>query len=402
MSKYSKSNNLSNMNYFSVCSGIEAASVAWSPLGWHAVGFSEIEAFPSAVLAHHYPDVKNYGNLQKFENWNISDPVDLLVGGTPCQAFSVAGKRESLADERGNLALTFCKLADKLNPKWVLWENVPGVLNTKDNAFGCFVAELCGANAPISPPRGGKFPNCGVLSGPKRTLAWRMLDAQWFGVPQRRKRVFLLASRNSNNWSCANALLPLGEIVPSHNSTLERAREASAPSLGNGFKKHHVFENNPSDGRYRQCHSTASTAIARWGTGGNNLPIIVSKKRYSLCSRNAPNVHFVISGDVCDGRFTRQRSKGCSDKGISYTLLTKSPHAVVSNLVARRLLPIECERLQGFPDNYTKIPYKKKSANDCPDSLRYAALGNSMAVPVMRYIANRIQVVEKQDFLNCF
>ena len=176
------------MKYLSVCSGIEAASVAWESLGWNPVAFSEIEPFPSAVLAERFPDVPNLGDMTKYHEWNIP-AIDLMVGGTPCQAFSVAGKRGSLGDDRGNLCLTFCRMADYFAPKWVLWENVPGVLSTPDNAFGCFLGALCGADAPVIPPGGGrKHPNSGVVAGPKRTVAWRVLDAQWHRVPQRRKR----------------------------------------------------------------------------------------------------------------------------------------------------------------------------------------------------------------------
>lgn len=151
------------MKYLSVCSGIEAASVAWDSLGWEPVAFSEIEPFPSAVLAERFPDVPNLGDMTKYHEWNIP-AIDLMVGGTPCQAFSVAGKRGSLGDDRGNLCLTFCRMADHFAPKWVLWENVLGVLSTPDNAFGCFLGALCGADAPVIPPgRGRKHPNSGVV-----------------------------------------------------------------------------------------------------------------------------------------------------------------------------------------------------------------------------------------------
>lgn len=139
------------MKFLSICSGIEAASVAWEPLGFKAVAFSEIDPFPAAVLKERFPDIPNLGDMLKHESWKIPR-IDILVGGTPCQAFSLAGKRKSLDDERGNLSLTFCEIADKFNPDWIVWENVPGVLNTKDNAFGCFLARLCGANEALSFP----------------------------------------------------------------------------------------------------------------------------------------------------------------------------------------------------------------------------------------------------------
>ena len=196
------------MRFGSVCSGIEAASVAWGPLGWEAAWFSEIEPFPSAVLAHHYPDTPNLGDMTKIAERIIAgaaEAPDMLCGGTPCQAFSVAGLRQSLADERGNLSLVFCELADAIDTRRrqlgldesvVFWENVPGVLNTSDNAFGCFLAGLCGEESPLV-PAGGKWTNAGLVLGPKRAVAWRVLDAQYFGLAQRRKRVFVVASARS-------------------------------------------------------------------------------------------------------------------------------------------------------------------------------------------------------------
>ncbi|KAB8066419.1 DNA cytosine methyltransferase [Janthinobacterium violaceinigrum] len=193
------------ISFGSVCSGLEAASVAWGPLGWRAAWLAEIEPFPCAVLAHHYPDVPNLGDMTKvaalIRDGFVPAP-DVFCGGTPCQAFSIAGLRNSLDDERGNLSLVFCEIADEIDarraaagllPTVVFWENVPGVLSTKDNAFGCFLAGLAGEDDPIEPP-GGKWANAGCVYGPKRTVAWRILDAQYFGVAQRRRRVFVIAS----------------------------------------------------------------------------------------------------------------------------------------------------------------------------------------------------------------
>ena len=193
------------MRFGSVCSGIEAASVAWNPLGWEAAWFSEIEPFPSQVLAHHYPDVVNLGDMTKLPEMILNGEIeapDILCGGTPCQAFSVAGNRQSLDDARGNLTLTFCEIADAIDrvrimwdekPSIIFWENVPGVLNTKDNAFGCFLAELAGEDMPLQ-PSGKRWTNAGVVLGSKRAIAWRVLDAQYFGLAQRRRRVFVVAS----------------------------------------------------------------------------------------------------------------------------------------------------------------------------------------------------------------
>lgn len=191
--------------YGSVCSGIEAASVAWGHLGWRPAWFSEIESFPSAVLAHHYPTVPNLGDMTKIaERIRVGEveAPEVLVGGTPCQAFSVAGLRGGLSDSRGALTLSFVELANEIDrtriangfePGIVVWENVPGVLSSKDNAFGCFLAGLAGESCELQPP-GGKWANAGCVLGPQRAVAWRILDAQYFGVAQRRRRVFVVAS----------------------------------------------------------------------------------------------------------------------------------------------------------------------------------------------------------------
>jgi site-specific DNA-cytosine methylase len=220
------------MKYLSICSGIEAASVAFGPLGWKPLAFSEIEAFPRAVLQHHYPDTPCHGDftLLKDEPWIVD--ADMLCGGTPCQAFSVAGNRQSLADDRGNLTLQFVLLADAIDhlrsntgrePAWILWENVPGVLSTKDNAFGAFLGGLVGRTSPIPEPADG-WTGAGVVDGPTRCAAWRILDAQHFGLAQRRKRVFVLAKGGAGRWAVADALLPIIEGSGWH----------PAPSRGTG------------------------------------------------------------------------------------------------------------------------------------------------------------------------
>lgn len=422
------------MKYLSVCSGIEAASVAWESLGWEPVAFSEIEPFPSAVLAERIPDVPNLGDMTRYEQWNIP-AINLLVGGTPCQAFSVAGKRGSLADDRGNLCLTFCRMADHFKPKWVLWENVPGVLSTPDNAFGCFLGALCGADAPVIPPGGGrKHPNSGVVAGPKRTVAWRVLDAQWHRVPQRRKRVFVLAVAGAGNWASADALLPVGERVPGNLEACRKAWKEAAGNAGSRFEGSHwdggrvhptlfahksgvgmsdqeifrqrgaylvpdvapcvtahwakgtggpagdecqnlvVFENHAQDSRVREMGDVCSTVSAKYGTGGGNTPIVVFTQNDAGRDASIDVAPTLRSG----------HGGGAVNQCVAY------------NYVVRRLTPRECERLQGFPDDWTLIPWRGKPAADCPDSHRYKAVGNSMAVPVMWYIGRRIQIVERR------
>lgn len=209
-----------NLTYGSVCSGIEAATVAWESFGWKPSWFSQFDPehnyqrgldYPSQLLKHHYPDIENIGDMTKLwaqVEFGDIDAPDVLVGGTPCQAFSVAGLRKGLSDSRGQLSLSYVKLANSIDkvreqngkePAIILWENVPGVLNTKDNAFGCFLGALCGEETELDAPRDSKgrtkkWPNSGCVFGPQRVIAWRVLDAQYFGLAQRRKRVFVVAS----------------------------------------------------------------------------------------------------------------------------------------------------------------------------------------------------------------
>ena len=202
------------MIFGSVCSGIEAASVAFSPLGWRAAWLSEIEPFPSAVLANHYPEVPNLGDMTRLPAAVLTgeaDAPDVLCGGTPCQAFSVAGMREGLNDPRGQLTIKFVELADAIDhvrtragkPECItIWENVPGVLSDRGNAFGCFLGALAGEDCELQPP-GGKWKDAGCVYGPKRTIAWRVLDAQYFGLAQRRRRVFVVASARNDFDPCA-------------------------------------------------------------------------------------------------------------------------------------------------------------------------------------------------------
>lgn len=182
------------MTFGSVCSGIEAASVAWLPLGWTCAFVAEVDPFCSTLLKRYYPEVPNLGDITKIDWSAWAGKLDVLVGGTPCQAFSVAGLRRSLDDERGNLSLEFVRAAYIIRPRYVVWENVPGVLNTHDNAFGCFLGALAGADSALIPARGQRWTDFGVVNGPTRRIAWRILDAQWFGLAQRRERVFVVAS----------------------------------------------------------------------------------------------------------------------------------------------------------------------------------------------------------------
>jgi len=349
------------MRYLSVCSGIEAATVAWHHMGWTPLAFSEIEKFPRAVLAHHYPSVPLHGDFTKLrdEEW-IAD-ADVLVGGTPCQAFSVAGKRLSLADDRGNLSLEFVRLADAIDhlrrargakPGIVLWENVPGVLNVKDNAFGCFLGALAGSDEPLLPPR-GRWTSAGLVVGPERRCAWRVLDAQYFGVAQRRRRVFVVASARDDIHPAE--VLFEREGMRRHSPPRREAREGTA---------HPTAPSLTASGRGvdRTGESRGQDPVVAVAFGGNNTsgPIDVA-----------------AALNACGTASGRQDFD-------TETFIAQVAAVAAATSAVRRLTPRECERLQGFPDEYTRISDKTA------DGPRYKALGNSMAVPVMRWIGERI------------
>lgn len=395
------------MRFGSVCSGIEAASVAWNSLGLEAAWFSEIESFPSQVLAHHYPDVVNLGDMTKLPEMILKGEIeapDLLCGGTPCQAFSVAGNRQSLDDARGNLTLTFCEIANALDarrdiPAIIFWENVPGVLNTKDNAFGCFLAELAGEDLPLQPSR-KRWTNAGFVFGPKRTIAWRVLDAQYFGLAQRRKRVFVVASAREG-FDPAKILFESEglrrDTAPSRKAGKEIAEDVAQ-----------CFEPRSPDGHARVVGNISPT-LNRMG-GGQREPCVIhgfDKQRIGEYSDNdiastcaardyedatdlVVQKTFGIPGNWI-GRKPENGGNAVEPMHDVSPCLTKADqHGVASNMAVRRLTPTECERLQGFPDGYTDIKPKGK---DTPDGPRYKALGNSWAVPVVRWIGERINEI---------
>ena len=409
------------MNYLSVCSGIEAATCAWHDLGWRPVGFSEIEPFPSAVLKHHYPSVPNLGDMTKYKEWNL-DSIGLLVGGTPCQSFSVAGLRKGLEDPRGNLALSYVGILDHFRPKWFVWENVPGVLSSNGGRdFGSFLGALV-----------------------KIGYGWsyRVLDAQYFGVPQRRRRVFVVGCLG--DWESAAKVLFESDCLSGNNQKSRVKRQATTTytergvayggsdgecsdtvtskwAKGSGgpsgnecglFVAHKVYETHPADSRVKEMGEVCQTVTSRWGTGGGNVPLVQSFDSYNLSvgtinqTIKSPNSGVLESvGGVIQAYSIREDAKA---NNFSATPLEVTPalqamqpsvqshHAqtfIAGNMAVRRLTPRECERLQGFKDDYTVIPWKK---GESPDGHRYKALGNSMAVPVMKWIGERINEINKQ------
>ena len=382
------------MRFLSVCSGIEAASVAWKPLGWDCAGVSEIEAFPRAVLeqrqgavAVDFDDHRHtqgqtfaplFGDFTKIKENHVG-PIDLLVGGTPCQSFSIAGLRGGLDEERGNLALEFLRLAQRTRPRWLVWENVPGVLSSNGGRDFAFIL--------------GGLAECGY------GFAYRVLDAQYFGVPQRRRRVFVVG--HFGDWRRAAAVLferesLQGDTAPSREKGKVAPTIPSASTGGGGLGAD--FE---CDGGL--IPDVANPLTARMHKGVNTTmdegqtivaaPIAFSAKDCGAdamddCHANAgvmPAVAFRETAQALTANYGKQVDNSDTSLG---------PNLAGYSSAVRRLTPRECERLQGFPDDYTQIQWRKKAQADCPDGPRYKALGNSMAVPVMRWIGERIDMVE--------
>jgi DNA (cytosine-5)-methyltransferase 1 len=445
------------MRYLSVCSGIEAASVAWESFGWTPIAFAEIERFPSQVLAHRFPGVPNLGDMTRYKDWDIDrDAVDLIVGGTPCQSFSVAGLRKGLEDPRGNLALTFLGMVDHYRPEWVVWENVPGVLSSSGGRdFGSFL---------------------GALGQLGYGFAYRVLDAQYFGVPQRRRRVFVVAHSSGDSRRAAQVLFE-PESLRGNPPKSRTSGKDTAQCLTTGTDCRYdpetetlipvMYENHPNDSRVTGPVSASPTVAARWGTGGGNTPlvqhtfrksrraqstedfetwvpdnvtntlncfdvgdirstdIVVQPVMYSVREDAKANTFSATESEVANciqstqsattshhainyivhpphtfkvrglGHYTGTNGgvakPGTGGSGYmgqdekAYTVACTQDQHLMQGMAVRRLTPVECERLQGFPDGWTDI------LATTPDGPRYKAIGNSMAVPVMRWIGSRIQ-----------
>ena len=458
------------MRYLSVCSGMEAASVAWEPLGWKAVGFSEIEPFPCAILKHRFPNTPNHGSLTEYQSWPIEPgTVDLLVGGTPCQSFSVAGLRKGMADPRGNLALTFLGLADRIKPRWIVWENVPGVLSSNGGRdFGAFLGALVELGYGFS---------------------YRVLDAQHFGVPQRRRRVFVVACLG--DWRAAASVLFEPDCVRRHLEAGGKKRKGPAADAGSGVDESGLqrtvgtlcADTHPGAYSGQDAYTgrlipaqTIGTLCARDYKGVGNqyvqegkcIPVPVpfrNAKRAQSTTDDETWVEGEVSNtlnnfDLGDTRTTHavvehtmpgsvaptvtssgppssrtgnerveaealavvysfdslasnsmkssNPNSGCRKVDLAKTIDTTNPCPSKNQgglgilqpppMAVRRLTPVECERLQGFPDNWSRIPWKGKPEEDCPDGPRYKACGNSMAVPVMRWIGERIAQADQTFF----
>ena len=440
------------MKYLSVCAGIEAASVAWHHMGWEPVAFSEIEKFPSAVLAHHYPSVPNWGDMTKFKEWPDAN-IDVLVGGTPCQSFSVAGLRKGLDDPRGNLMLTYLAIAQRYRPQWLVWENVPGVLSSEGGRD--FAALLRG------------------LAELGYGWAYRVLDAQYFGVAQRRRRVFVVGYLG--DWHRAAAVLFERHSLSGHPAPSRQARKGTAGSVAPGAtasgwpaevsptlnahfgSKQGLEDQHIAGGGDYLCQPIANCLTQRMHKGINTTldegqtPIVTigggfdaaqsvagtlgnrGLRSHTELDGHGAYIPVAIQGTVIGrSEHAGPQGSGADASGAMFTLTKTDVHAVAHATIVqpigldeeqnarvdgfgtlkarmegggfegtvmtpamqvRRLTPVECERLQGFPDGYTNIPWRNKP--ESPDGPRYKALGNSMAVPVMRWIGERINEVSK-------
>lgn len=372
-------NSNSRIRYISICSGIEAASVAWHHLGWEPVAFAEIDAFTSAVLAHHFPNVPNLGDISNVDWRQYRGTVDLVVGGTPCQSFSIAGKREGM-DGASGLVFEYFRLLSEVRPRWFVWENVPGAFSSNGGRdFQSILRE---------------WEKCGYH------VAWRVLDAQYFGVPQRRRRIFAVG--HLGNWRYPAQVLFEPESLRRNTAKSGKTRKGSAAHPESGLAKCLSTSNQRLDYE-TETFIPAYCAPVAPAIGASGPPYSRSGNERVETEALAVMV-YPINTQVA----TRHKSLGRGTGfGIgemgdpAFTLQAGHSHAVAApmeelmpRLSVRRLTPTECERLQGFPDGWTDIPWRGK--DHAPDGPRYKALGNSMAVPCMRWIGERINKMENE------
>ena len=377
------------MRYLSVCSGIEAASVAWETIGWSPVAFSEIEPFPSRVLATRFPGVPNLGDMTKFREWDIErGAVDLIVGGTPCQAFSVAGLRKGLEDPRGNLSLVYVAMVDHYRPEWIVWENVPGVLSSNGGRdFGAFI---------------------GALAHIGYGFSWRVLDAQYFGVPQRRRRVFLVGHSSGDSRRAAEVLFEPESLRGNPPQGKRQGQEvAQCLTAGTGIRYDphtetlipvesiNMYQHHPQDTRIKEEPDTAQTVTARWGTGGGNTPLVSHAYAVRTANTTANGIgvseELAYTLDQAQGQAVSHAFKirgGCEGGGkgylgqdeMAYTISTNQDQYLMQSMAVRRLTPVECERLQGFPDDWTKYGVGNELISD---TQRYKMCGNAVTTNVI-------------------
>jgi DNA (cytosine-5)-methyltransferase 1 len=361
------------MRYLSVFSGIEAATAAWHDWGWECVGVSEIDAFPCEVLKQRYPHIPNLGDITKIteERLNELGSVDIVVGGSPCQSFSTAGKRDGLADDRGKLMLEYIRVVGTVRPKWFIWENVPGVLSSdKGRAFGTLLRQMADIGY---------------------NLCWRVLDAQHFGVPQRRRRVFLVGHLGTDRECAAKVLFDPYCLGRDFKTSTEKRKDYSTEAAAClGIDSQQIAYNSVNENVDKLQLSRLNHHIIN----GRQDPITSSVAQPLTTDTSGLDNVFcdVYNGSISDVAPTMTTATGITN-GSGPKLLQATHYNI------RRLTPVECERLQGFSDNHTRIEWRGKSESDCPDGHRYKALGNSMAVPVMRWIGHNINRYDERKYL---
>ena len=445
------------LTYLGLCEGISTATVAWKDL-MKPVGFAEIDEFPSAVLKHHYPNVPNFGDITKYKEWKLETDPDLIIGGTPCQSFSVAGLRGGLQDSRGNLTLTFVNILNRFRPKWFIWENVPGVFSSnKGRDFHSFTEGLQAIGYSIG---------------------WRVLDAQYFGLAQRRKRVFVVGNNTGDIRGITEVLFERESLLRDLAQSRQKGKDATKKirerstghdqrkkgvsafdmqrisEYGNGEKSSTLKRRDYKDHTDLVVDTVTAFAVRTANTNANGHGIS-ENKTHTLDGANGqaisfsahmsePMVHKDKSGTLQaknptavvyeahaqDARYREQevsptiQARHCNMTNTPLVYQSNQTDARVKDMgntcqtviarwgtggnnqplvqqsVIRRLTPVECERLQGFPDNYTQIPWKGKVKEDCPDSHRYKALGNAMAVPVIQFLGKNIVDYEQSRKVN--
>jgi len=419
------------MRYLSLFSGIEAASMAWQPLGWQPVAFAEIEPFPCALLAQHYSGVPNLGDVAQITDAQIAalGRIDIVVGGSPCQDLSLAGKRQGLAGQRSglfhqqirifNAAHTLC------GARWLVWENVPGAFSSHQGAdFALVVGTMAGCQLPVPPAGWGQE---GVALGEHGLLEWAVLDAQWFGLAQRRKRVFavldtgnwqgrapILLERDSLRGNTAPRRQPGQGVATGVDASVDASEWSKAiPEIAmclnaGGMGRRDAESETLIPVTAFQCHGGSvgeMGTLRATGSVQNGVPFtlavhgsqdpIVSETTAHTLGRNQGQenvVYTLTERSRGDGKALEYHTNGTANA----LLIPRTNEGLIAYRQAvRRLTPKECERLQGFPDDYTRIQWRGKPARLCPDSLRYRALGNSMAVPVMRWIGRRIDAAAR-------
>jgi len=425
--------------------------VAWQPLGWQPVAFAEIEPFPCAVLAHHYPDVPNLGDVTEITDEQIEalGLIDIVVGGSPCQDLSCAGKRAGLAGERSSLfheqirifhaARTLC------GARWLVWENVPGAFSSNQGRdFAVVLGAMAGCHLAVPADGWGRE---GMALGEYGLVEWSVLDAQWFGLAQRRKRVF--AVLDTGNWQDRPPILLerdslRGDTAPRRESGKNIA-EASASGARRGGRSYIPDTSMCLTARGVGKHDAKQETLIFQSRGGNSgeagliatsassetPDVAMCLNAGAMGRRDAESETFVVHGTqdpdtLTEPAHTLGRNQG--QENVVYTLTERGRdggHAleyrcdgtanalltpnggragmgvgtIAHQSTVRRLTPRECERLQGFPDDYLRIAWRGKPADQCPDGPRYRALGNSMAVPVMRWIGRQIDAATDFEHL---